>query len=110
MFSLNPFIMNVFSYPYQLDEFIYNFRVVGWYFFFQILKETSVRNQWLLGGKFQFIQILKAHFVSKSVKPDQTPRAVASDLGFHCLLMSHKKEPMLKLVNYHLKRMLWVLK
>ena len=31
---LNPFIPNVFSHPYQLDESISNFRVVGWYFSF----------------------------------------------------------------------------
>ena len=36
---------NVFSHPYQLDESIPNFRVVEWYFFIQILKETSV-NFW----------------------------------------------------------------
>ena len=31
---LNPFIPNVFSHHYQLDESISNFRVVGWYFSF----------------------------------------------------------------------------
>ena len=31
---LNPFMLNVFSHPYQLDEFISNFRVIGWYFSF----------------------------------------------------------------------------
>ena len=31
---LNPFMPNVFSPPYQLDESISNFRVVGWYFSF----------------------------------------------------------------------------
>ena len=30
----NPFIPNGFPNPYQLDESIYNFRVVGWYFSF----------------------------------------------------------------------------
>ena len=30
----NPFMPNVFSNPYQLDESISNFRVVGWYFSF----------------------------------------------------------------------------
>ena len=31
---LNPFMTNVFSHPYQVDESISNFRVVGWYFSF----------------------------------------------------------------------------
>ena len=30
----NTFKPNVFSHPYQLDESISNFRVVGWYFSF----------------------------------------------------------------------------
>ena len=33
-FCFNPFMLNVFSHPYQLDESISNFRVVGWYFSF----------------------------------------------------------------------------
>ena len=32
--AFNPFMPNVFSYPYQLDESISNFRIVGWYFSF----------------------------------------------------------------------------
>ena len=28
----NPFMLNVFSHPYQLDESISNFSVIGWYF------------------------------------------------------------------------------
>ena len=32
--EINPFMLNVFSYPYQLDESISNFRVVGWHFSF----------------------------------------------------------------------------
>ena len=45
---LNPFMHNVFSHPYQLDNSISNFRVVGWYFYHFIhnLKETSVFKQW----------------------------------------------------------------
>ena len=31
---INPCMLNVFSHPYQLDESISNFRVVGWYFSF----------------------------------------------------------------------------
>ena len=32
-YFINAFMPNVFFHPYQLDEFIFNFRVVGWYFF-----------------------------------------------------------------------------
>ena len=42
-FPFNPFMPNVFSHPYQLNESISNFRVVGWYF---SLKDTSVSKQW----------------------------------------------------------------
>ena len=40
--GLNPFMPNVFSHPFQLDESISNFRFVGWYFFIfiQILQDT----------------------------------------------------------------------
>ena len=31
---LNPFMLNLFSHPYQLDKSISNFRVVGWVFSF----------------------------------------------------------------------------
>ena len=39
---------NVFSHPYQIDESISNFRVVGCYFFnfIQILIEHSANKQW----------------------------------------------------------------
>ena len=48
MLLLNPFMPNGISHCYELDVFISNLRVVGWYFFFfiQILKETSVSKQW----------------------------------------------------------------
>ena len=36
-------MLDVFSHPYQLDESISNFRVVGWYFSF-LFKKTSVEN------------------------------------------------------------------
>ena len=32
--------------------------------------------------------------------PDQAPRSVASDLGLHCLLISHKKDTMLICVQW----------
>ena len=71
---------NVFSHPYQLDESISNFRVVGWYFSFL----------------FKFKKILFAN----SGETDQTPRYAASDLVLHCLPMSHKKDA----------RLIWVKK
>ena len=52
--SFNPFMPNVFSHPYQLDEFIFYLMVVGWYFSFLF--------------KF-YMQILQA----SSGEPDQTP-------------------------------------
>ena len=33
--------------------------------------------------------------LANSGDPGQTPRSVASDLGLHCLPMSHKKDAML---------------
>ena len=41
---------------------------------------------------FIFIQIKIQHFSSKQWRPDQIQRSVASDLGLHCLPMSHKKD------------------
>ena len=42
-YFINPLMPNVFSHPYQLDEFISNSRVVRWYFhFYQIFIEDSV--------------------------------------------------------------------
>ena len=46
---INPFMPNVISFSYQLDESISNFRVNCWVvllIFFQILKETSISKQW----------------------------------------------------------------
>ena len=44
---LNLFMPKGISLSFQLDEFISNFRVVGWYFHFsQMLKETSVSKRW----------------------------------------------------------------
>ena len=64
---------NGFSHLYQLDEFISNFRVLGWYFsvLFKFKKKLLFAN---------------------SGEPDQTPRFVASDLVLHYLPMSHKKD------------------
>ena len=47
----------------------------------------------VLGGIFHFIQILIQHILlANSENPDQTPHSVVSDLGLHCLLVSHKKD------------------
>ena len=62
---------NVCSYPYQLDEFISDFRVVGWCFsfYFKFEKKLLQRN---------------------SGEPDQTTHLVASDLVLHYLPCSIK--------------------
>ena len=67
---------NVFPHPYQLNESIKNFRVVGWYFSF------------LFNFKKKFLY-------ANSGKPDQTPHV-------HCLPMSHKKDARLIWIK-HLK-------
>ena len=41
---------------------------------------------------FIFIQNLIGHSIANSGDPDQTSRFSASDLGLHCLPMSHKKD------------------
>ena len=48
---------------------------------------------------FIFTQILLERSVTNSGDPDQKPHNAASDLGLHCLLMSHKNEARLKWVN-----------
>ena len=57
---------NVFSHPYQLDE--------------------SISNFWLLGGIFYFNSNFKRHFCKQTVKN------LMSDLVLHCLPVSHKKD------------------
>ena len=41
---------------------------------------------------FISIQILIEFLLANSGYPDQTPHSVASDLGLHCLAMSHKMD------------------
>ena len=41
---------------------------------------------------FIFIQVLMKIMQANSGDPDQTLHSVASDLGLHCLPMSHKKD------------------
>ena len=65
-------MQNVFSHPYQLDESISNFRVVGWYFSF-------------------LLNFFKTLLFANSGEPDQTLHFAASDVVLHCLRMSHKK-------------------
>ena len=54
--QLNPLMRNVFSHPYQLDESISRFIVVGGiiFHFMKILKETSVCKQWRTGSDAAF--------------------------------------------------------
>ena len=66
---------NGFTHHYHMDESISNLRVLVNF----------------LGSMFQFHLILKVHFLSKLGDSDQTPQSAASDLGLHCLPMSHKK-------------------
>ena len=54
----------------------------------------------MLGGIVSFYQILIEQFVSNYVDPDQV--YAMSGLGLHCLLMSHKKNARLILVNIKL--------
>ena len=64
---------NGISHRYQLEQPISVLRDVWWYFSFL----------------FKFLyKIMQAN----SGDPDQTPHSVASDLGLHCLPMSHKKD------------------
>ena len=40
----------------------------------------------------RLFKIMIEHSLANSGYPDQMPRSVASDLGLHCLPMSHKKD------------------
>ena len=50
-------------------------------------------------GFFIFIQIQNI-LQANSGDPDQTPGSLLSDLGPHCLTMSHKKDARLILFRY----------
>ena len=65
--------LNGISHFYHFAQSISVLRVVRWYFhfLFEILLERSMSNLW---------------------RPDHTPHSAASDLGLHCLRMSHKKD------------------
>ena len=75
---LKPFMPNWFSHPYQLDEFQFQIRGV-------------------LGCIFQIL-IEQFNLLANVGDPNQTPDSVASDLGLHCLPMSHKMDTWLILV------------
>ena len=64
---------NVLSHPYQLDESISNFRVVGWYFSFYSFKRHFCSEQWI-------------------TLSDAEPSFAASALVLHCLQIPHKKD------------------
>ena len=57
----------------------------------------NIRNVWLifLSHCFIYIPVINA----TSVDPHQTPLSAASDLGLHCLPMSHLWDARLKWVN-----------
>ena len=46
----------------------------------------------VVGDIFHYSKILIEHSVSNCEDPDQTPQFVVSDLGLHCLPMSHVKD------------------
>ena len=54
---------------------------------------------------FICIQLLIDILQANSGEPDQTPRFAASDLVFHCLSMSFKKDAMLIRVNIEYQSM-----
>ena len=80
-FSLTSFIASGFFYLNSLDLFI-----------------SSKRGVWLVFTITMFYK--KNHeFNANSADPDQTPRSVASDLGLHCLPVSHLWDARLKRVK-----------
>ena len=77
----NPFMPSELFYLNSLDRFLSCLRGV-WSFF-------------LLLPCFIEMPLVNAN----SIDPDQTPRSAASDLGLHCLPMSHLRDARHKLVN-----------
>ena len=65
-----------------------------------------IRDVWLVFFYHHVVYIYKYIPVlnAKSVDPGQTPRSVASDLGLHCLPMSHLWDARLKWVNVAFSR------
>ena len=76
----NPVKLNGNSLYYYLEQSISVLRDVGWYFSFLFkMKENIIE--------------------ANSGDPDQMPHSAASDLGLHCLTMSHKKDALLICIN-----------
>ena len=65
---------NVFSHPYQLDESISHFRVVGWY--------------------FSFYSNFRRNFCKQTLE-----NLIRRQMVLHCSPMSHKKDTSLIWVN-----------
>ena len=70
--AFNPFMQNGISHRYQLEQSISVLRHVMW--------------------NFIFIQVLIEIYASKQWRPYSDAHSVESDLGQHCLPMSHKKD------------------
>ena len=70
----NPCMPNVFSHPYQLDQ--------------------SISNFWVVGFFFNFYSKFKRNFCKQTVENLIRRRVLnaASDLVLHCLPMSHKND------------------
>ena len=47
----------------------------------------------------KYVNPFKPNEISNNGDPDQTPHSVASDLGLHCMHMSHIKDARLIWVN-----------
>ena len=64
----NPFNLNGICHYYQVGQSILVLRAAGWYFFPNFNKTFFIRKQW------------------------RDAASAVSDLGLHCLPMSHRKE------------------
>ena len=73
----------------------------GFFHFFNTLDSfiCYIRGVWLVFIISCFVEISELN--ANSVDPDQTPRSAASDLGLHCLPMSHLWETRLIWVNLY---------
>ena len=78
MHIFNPFKSNGISNSYQFDNSIFVLMLVVFLIFIQKFIEYSASRQW---------------------RPDQTPRAAASDQGLRCLLIPYRKDARVIWVN-----------
>ena len=74
-------MLKVFSHPYQLNESLSNFRIVGWYFSFLFM---SLKN-------LLFADSRESDRMQHSVVSDLLPHSVVSDLVLHCMPMSTRR-------------------